>query len=102
MGAAAQAAELDPGWPAAWVTLSRAQYNLGEPELALRSAEEALAQAPLDPDARQARADAEAVLRGGRSGEQRRRAWVTENGRLAVGPLVECDADADAEAAPEP
>ena len=41
--AATKATELDSEWGDAWVTLARCQANFGEPELALKSAEQAKA-----------------------------------------------------------
>lgn len=41
--AAQRAAAERPQWPTAFLTLSRAQLNLGEPQLALQSIEHALA-----------------------------------------------------------
>jgi tetratricopeptide (TPR) repeat protein len=40
--AASRAAQLQPGWPAAHITLARAQLNFGEPQLALTSFDQAI------------------------------------------------------------
>lgn len=51
---AQRAVELQPGWAAGHLTLSRAQLNLGEPELALQSCERVL---QLDPEHAEAAAE---------------------------------------------
>ncbi|RLN09541.1 tetratricopeptide repeat protein 33 [Panicum miliaceum] len=56
----AQATELDPLWPEAWVTLGRAQLNFGEPDSAILSFDKALA---IKPDHDGARADRETAVR---------------------------------------
>lgn len=48
---AQRAVELVPGWAEGHLTLARAQLNLGEPELALTSCEQALSLAPGHPEA---------------------------------------------------
>lgn len=40
--AATRAIDLAPSWPVGWLTLGRAQLNLGEPQLALASYERCL------------------------------------------------------------
>lgn len=57
--AATRATELQPSWPEAWVTLSRAQLNFGEPELSVQSAKKAL---ELQPNCKDAQDDMGAAV----------------------------------------
>lgn len=52
--AATQAAELEPSWAEAWITLGRAQLNFGEPDSAIESFDKALA---IKPDSEEAQDD---------------------------------------------
>lgn len=57
--AATRATELQPSWPEAWVTLSRAQLNFGEPELSVQSTKKAL---ELEPNCKDAHDDMGAAV----------------------------------------
>ncbi|KZV28812.1 tetratricopeptide repeat protein 33 [Dorcoceras hygrometricum] len=50
--AAARAAELEPTWAEAWITVGRAQLNFGEPDSAIESFDKALAIKPESKDAK--------------------------------------------------
>ncbi|CAK9138487.1 unnamed protein product [Ilex paraguariensis] len=57
--AATRAAELEPSWAEAWITLGRAQLNFGEPDRAMESFDRALA---IKPESVEAQDDRQTAL----------------------------------------
>ncbi|XP_002284637.3 uncharacterized protein LOC100241993 [Vitis vinifera] len=56
--AATRATELEPSWAEAWITLGRAQLNFGEPDIAIKSFDRALAIKPNSEEAQDDRKSA--------------------------------------------
>ncbi|KAJ9673512.1 hypothetical protein PVL29_023213 [Vitis rotundifolia] len=57
--AASRATELEPSWAEAWITLGRAQLNFGEPDIAIKSFDRALA---IKPNSEEAQDDRKSAL----------------------------------------
>lgn len=83
--AATRAVEVEPDWAEGWLTLSRAQLNLGEPQLALESASTANRLAPKREDVLQELRTAQWLLARQRQMEHARE---DDAARLAAGGVA--------------